>query len=314
MVTLLNRGGKKMQSLKNKVAVVTGAGRGIGREIALLLAKEGARVIINDLGGAADGTGADVKVADQTVEDIKSAGGEAIANYDSITEYENVENMIQAAFDQFGGLDIVVNNAGIVRDRMIFNMSEEEWDAVIAVHLKGSFNLTRVAAPYFKQQKSGRFINFTSTSGLIGNVGQANYSAAKLGIVGLTKSTAIDMARYNVTANAIAPFAWSRLVGTKPTKTEEQKERVGKIQKMAPQLIAPMVAYLASEDASDITGQIFGVRGKEVFLFSQPRPIRSAYNAEGWTVESLAGLKQSFKSDFTPVQTSADLFHWDPLV
>jgi NAD(P)-dependent dehydrogenase (short-subunit alcohol dehydrogenase family) len=307
-------GGNDMKSLENKVAIVTGAGRGIGREIALLLASEGAKVVVNDLGGAADGTGADVKVADLTVEDIKNAGGEAIANYQSITEYETVENMVQTAIDQFGGLDIVVNNAGIVRDRMIFNMSEAEWEAVISVHLKGSFNLTRVAAPYFKQQKKGRFINFTSTSGLIGNVGQANYSAAKLGIVGLTKSTAIDMARYNVTANAIAPFAWSRLVGTKPAETEEQKEKVEKFQKMSPQLIAPMVAYLASDDASDVSGQIFGIRGKEIFLFSQPRPIRSAYNAEGWTVESLAGLKQSFKSDFTPVQTSADLFNWDPLV
>jgi NAD(P)-dependent dehydrogenase (short-subunit alcohol dehydrogenase family) len=307
-------GGNDMKSLENKVAIVTGAGRGIGREIALLLASEGAKVVVNDLGGAADGTGADVKVADLTVEDIKNAGGEAIANYQSITEYETVENMVQTAIDQFGGLDIVVNNAGIVRDRMIFNMSEAEWEAVISVHLKGSFNLTRVAAPYFQQQKKGRFINFTSTSGLIGNVGQANYSAAKLGIVGLTKSTAIDMARYNVTANAIAPFAWSRLVGTKPAETEEQKEKVEKFQKMSPQLIAPMVAYLASDDASDVSGQIFGIRGKEIFLFSQPRPIRSAYNAEGWTVESLAGLKQSFKSDFTPVQTSADLFNWDPLV
>lgn len=303
-----------MQNLKGKVAIVTGAGRGIGREIAILLAKEGAKVIVNDLGGESDGTGKTIEVADQTVDVIKEFGGEAIANYDSITEYENVEKMVQTAFDQFGALDIVVNNAGIVRDRMIFKMSEAEWDAVIAVHLKGCFNLTRVAAPYFKEQKSGRFINFTSTSGLIGNVGQANYSAAKLGIVGLTKSTAIDMARYNVTANAIAPFAWSRLVGTKPTDTPEELAKVEKLKKLSPELIAPLVAYLATEDASDVNGQIFGVRGKEIILFSQPKPIRTASNSEGWTVENLSGLKQSFKADFTPVQTSGELFNWDPIV
>ena len=303
-----------MQSLKDKVAIVTGAGRGIGREIAILLAKEGAKVIVNDLGGESDGTGKTIEVADQTVDAIKEFGGEAIANYDSITEYENVEKMVQTAFDQFGALDIVVNNAGIVRDRMVFKMTEEEWDAVIAVHLKGCFNLTRIAAPYFKEQKSGRFINFTSTSGLIGNVGQANYSAAKLGIVGLTKSTAIDMARYNVTANAIAPFAWSRLVGTKPTDTPEEMAKVEKLKKLSPELIAPMVAYLATEDAADVNGQIFGVRGKEIILFSQPKPVRTAYNSEGWTVDSLAGMKQSFKADFTPVQTSGELFNWDPLV
>lgn len=303
-----------MQNLKGKVAIVTGAGRGIGREIAILLAKEGAKVIVNDLGGESDGTGKTIEVANQTVDVIKEFGGEAIANYDSITEYENVEKMVQTAFDQFGALDIVVNNAGIVRDRMIFKMSEAEWDAVIAVHLKGCFNLTRVAAPYFKEQKSGRFINFTSTSGLIGNVGQANYSAAKLGIVGLTKSTAIDMARYNVTANAIAPFAWSRLVGTKPTDTPEELAKVEKLKKLSPELIAPLVAYLATEDASDVNGQIFGVRGKEIILFSQPKPIRTASNSEGWTVENLSGLKQSFKADFTPVQTSGELFNWDPIV
>ena len=303
-----------MNSLKDKVAIVTGAGRGIGRELALLLAREGAKVVVNDLGGSSDGTGADGKVADETVQAIRDFGGEAISNYDSISEYENAEKIVQTALEQFGRLDIVVNNAGIVRDRMIFNMSEAEWDAVIAVHLKGSFNMTRAAAPYFKEQKNGRFINFTSTSGLIGNLGQANYSAAKLGIVGLTKSTAIDMARYNVTANAIAPFAWSRLVGTKPTETDDQKEKVEKLKQMSPDLIAPMVAYLATDDAADVSGQIFGVRGKEIILFSQPKPIRSAYNSEGWSVESLSGMKQSFKADFTPVQTSADLFNWDPLV
>ncbi len=304
-----------MGKLEGKVAIVTGAGRGIGREIALLLAKEGARVVVNDLGGAADGTGKDVQVADQVVQEIKEAGGEAVANYDSVSEFENGQKMVQQALDTFGRLDIVVNNAGIVRDRMIFNMTEEEWDAVIAVHLKGSFNLTRAAAPIFKQQKSGRFINFTSTSGLIGNIGQANYAAAKMGIVGLTKITALDMARYNVTANAIAPFAWSRLIGTIPTDTEEQKRRVEKLQQMSPAHIAPVVAFLASDEAADVTGQIFGVRGKEIILFSQPRPIRSAYSAEGWTIESIAqAVKPAFKNNFTPLEVSADVFPYDPLV
>jgi len=304
-----------MGKLDGKVAIVTGAGRGIGREIALLMAREGAKVVVNDLGGGADGRGNDVKVADQVVQEIREAGGEAVANYDSVAEFENGQKMVQQALDTFGRLDIVVNNAGILRDRMIFNMSEEEWDAVIAVHLKGSFNLTRAAAPIFKQQKSGRFINFTSTSGLIGNIGQANYGAAKMGIVGLTKITALDMARYNVTANAIAPFAWSRLIGTIPTETEEQKRRVEKLQQMSPAHIAPVVAFLASDEAADVTGQIFGVRGKEIILFSQPRPIRSAYSAEGWTVESIARtVKPAFKNSFTPLEVSADVFPYEPLV
>lgn len=303
-----------MNSLQDKVAIITGAGRGIGRAIALYFAGEGAKVVVNDLGGGPDGQGEITKVADETVREIEALGGEAVANYDSVTELKNAENMVQTALDRFGRLDIVVNNAGILRDRMIFKMSQEEWDSVYNVHLKGSFNMTRAAAPHFKEQRSGTFINFTSTSGLIGNVGQANYAAAKLGIVGLTKSTAFDMANYNVTANAIAPFAWSRLIGTIPTDREEQNDKVQKVMRMSPELIPPMVAYLATDDAADITGQIFGIRAKEVFLFSQYEPIRSAYNPEGWTVESLANLKQAFKPSFYPLVTSGQLFYSDPLV
>ena len=303
-----------LTQLQNKVAIVTGAGRGIGREIALLLAKEGAKVVVNDLGGGSDGQGNNSKVADEVVQEIKQLGGEAVASYDSVSHYECATKIIETALSSFGRLDIVVNNAGILRDRMLFKMSEEEWDAVIAVHLKGSFNMTRAAAPYFKEQQSGRFINFTSTSGLIGNVGQANYAAAKLGIVGLTKSTALDMARYNVTANTVAPFAWSRLIGSIPTETDDQKARVEKLKQLSPAHIAPLVAFLSSDEAADVSGQIFGVRGKEIMVFSQPRPVRSVYNAEGWSVDSLSAMKGALQSSFTPLEVSADVFPYEPLV
>ena len=303
-----------LSNLTNKVAIVTGAGRGIGRDIALLLAKEGAKVVINDLGGESDGQGNDTKIADEVVREIQALGGEAVANYDSVADYESATNIVETAISSFGRLDIVVNNAGILRDRMLFRMSEAEWDAVISVHLKGSFNMTRAAAPFFKEQKSGRFINFTSTSGLIGNVGQANYSAAKLGIVGLSKSTALDMARYNVTSNAIAPFAWSRLIGTIPAETDDEKARVERLKQLSPAHIAPLVAFLGSDEAADVSGQIFGVRGKEIMVFSQPRPVRSVFNAEGWSVDSLSAIKGSLQSSFTPLEVSADVFPYEPLV
>jgi len=301
--------------LKDRVAVVTGAGRGIGREIAVMMAQAGARVVVNDFGGREDGTGGDDSAAAQVVEEIRSAGGEASSSHDSVASMAGGQRIVQTALDAFGRIDIVVNNAGILRDRMIFNMTEEEWDAVIAVHLKGSFAVTRAAAPRFKEQRWGRFINMTSTSGLVGNIGQANYAAAKLGILGLTRVTALDMARYDVTANCISPFAWTRLIGTIPTETPEQKARVAKLEKMLPRDIAPLAVYLASEEAGTVSGQVFGVRGKEIFVFSQPRPVRSIHHAEGWTPDRLAQVfPGTLGHHLTPLESSAQYFSYDPLV
>ncbi len=301
--------------LKGKVAVVTGAARGIGREIAMLLARQGAQVVVNDYGGSEAGTGESRAPADEVVDEIKKARGQAAANYDSVASMAGGQAIIKTALDAFGRIDIVVNNAGILRDRMIFNMTEEEWDGVINTHLKGAFAVTRAAAPIMREQKWGRFINMTSTSGLVGNIGQANYAAAKLGIVGLTKVTALDMARYNVTANCISPFAWTRMIGTIPTETEAQKARVEKIKKLSPAHIAPVAAFLATEQAKDITGQIFGVRGKEIMLFGHHRPITRIHNDEGWTVEKLAEIfPGTLQHHLVPNVTSGQYFNYDPLV
>jgi len=301
--------------LSQRVAVVTGAARGIGREIALLMAKHGARVVVNDLGGTADGAGGAATPADEVVNEIKGLGGEAVASYESVASMKGGAGIVQAALDHFGGIDIVVNNAGILRDRMIFNMTEEEWDGVIATHLKGTFAVTRAAAPHMREKKWGRIINMTSTSGLVGNIGQANYAAAKLGIVGFTKVVALDMARYNVTANCISPFAWTRMIGTIPTETEAQKARVDKIKQMGPEHIAPVAVFLASDAAKEISGQVLGVRGKEIMLFGHMRPLRSIHHDRGWTPERLAEMfPGTLRHHLAPLDTSGQFFNYDPLV
>jgi NAD(P)-dependent dehydrogenase (short-subunit alcohol dehydrogenase family) len=301
--------------LRDRAVVVTGAARGIGREIALLMARHGACVVVNDYGGSAEGTGSAKGPADDVVREIEAAGGRATANYDSVASMEGGRAVIQAALDAFGRIDVVVNNAGILRDRMIFNMTEEEWDSVIATHLKGTFAVTRAAAPHMREKKWGRIINMTSTSGLVGNVGQANYAAAKMGIVGFTKVVALDMARYNVTANCVSPFAWTRMIGTIPTETEAQRARVEKIKKMGPEHIAPIAVFLASEAAREITGQVFGVRGKEVMLFSHMRPVRSIHHDAGWTAERLAEmLPATLGHHMAPLETSGQYFNYDPLI
>src|SRR6266508_1859139 len=223
--------------------------------------------------------------------------------------------IVQTALDRFGGVDIVVNNAGILRDRMIFNMTEEEWDGVINTHLKGTFAVTRAAVPHMREKKWGRLVNMTSTSGLVGNVGQANYAAAKLGIVGLTKVVALDMARYNVTANCISPFAWTRMIGTIPQATDAQRARVDKIKKMGPEHIAPVVVFLASDGAREISGQVFGVRGKEIMLFNHMRPLMRIHHDAGWTPERLAEMfPGTLRHHLVPLDTSGQYFNYDPLI
>jgi NAD(P)-dependent dehydrogenase (short-subunit alcohol dehydrogenase family) len=301
-------------SLAGKVLVVTGAGRGIGRDIALLAAAEGASVVVNDLGGSAQGDGSDSGPAHAVVEEIRAAGGEAVANAASVASEDGARSIIESALESFGQVDVVVNNAGILRDKIFHQMTSEDFDSVIQVHLYGSFYMANAAAPLFRKQETGAFVNFTSTSGLIGNLGQANYAAAKLGIVGLSRSIALDMARYNVRSNCIAPFAWSRLIGTIPTGSAEEAARVEKFKRMGPGKIAPLAVFLASDLSSEVTGQIFGVRMNEIFLFSQPRPERSIHRSEGWTVDALAEqLTPAFRRSFYPLERSADVFSWDPI-
>ena len=300
--------------VEGKVVLVTGAGGGIGRDIALLMAQHGAKVVVNDVGASVSGEGADVGPAQRVVDEIIAAGGEAMANTDSVSDQAGAARMVEQTVQRFGRIDCVVNNAGILRDRFFHKMSAEEFDAVLKVHLYGSFYVSRAAANYFKEQEAGCFIHMTSTSGLIGNLGQANYNAAKLGIMALSKSIALDMERFNVRSNCVAPFAFSRMIGAIPTDTPEQQARVEKIKQMTPAKIAPICVYLASDQAEAVNAQVFAVRNNEIFLMSQPRPIRSVQRSEGWTPESLAehGMP-ALKGSFVPVERSGDVFSWDPV-
>jgi len=300
--------------VEGKVVVVTGAGGGIGRDIALAMAREGAKVVVNDVGASMTGEGHDVGPAQRVVDEIRAAGGMAAANTDSVADATAADRIVTTALDTFGRLDAVVNNAGILRDRFFHKMSLEEWDAVIKVHLYGAYYVSRAAANHFKEQGSGNYIHMTSTSGLIGNFGQANYSAAKLGIAALSKSIALDMQKFNVRSNCIAPFAWSRMIGSIPTETPEEQARVERIKQMTPAKIAPLAVCLASDESAYTNGQIFAARNNEIFLISQPRPVRSVHRGEGWTPQSVAAhALPALKASFFDLDRSGDVFSWDPI-
>ncbi len=300
--------------LEGKVAVVTGAGGGIGRAISLAMAKAGAAVLVADIGASVTGEGKSATPAEETKQMIEKLGGRAAICAESVSEWSSAQKIVQAALDSFGRIDVVVNNAGILRDVIFHKMSPEDWLAVIGVHLNGSFFVSRAAAEHFRRQESGAYVHMTSTSGLIGNFGQANYSAAKLGIVALSKSIALDMKRYNVRSNCIAPFAWSRMTDSIPTNTPEQQARVKKIQQMTPDKNAPMAVFLASDAAKDVTGQVFGTRLNEIFLMGTIRPVRSIHRGEGWTPELIAEhALPALRPAMAPLERSGEVFSWDPV-
>jgi NAD(P)-dependent dehydrogenase (short-subunit alcohol dehydrogenase family) len=297
--------------MDGKVVVVTGAGSGIGREFALAFAQAGAAVVVNDLARGAEGQ---APPAEAVAAEIRAAGGRAVASLDSVAEHASAAHIVQSALDHFGRIDCVVNNAGIVRDRFFFNMSLEEWKAVVDVHLNGAFHVSRAAATHFKAQNGGSYIHMTSTSGLIGNPGQANYAAAKMGIVALSKGIALDMARYQVRSNCIAPWAWTAMTASVPTDTPDAQARMEKLKTMEPRKIAPLAVYLGSDAGASVSGQVFGVRANEIYLFSQPRVIRSVHRSEGWTPESIAEhAMPAMRNSFYDNVAAPSLTTWDPL-
>ncbi len=275
-----------MSSLKDKVAIITGAGRGIGKESALFLAKEGAKVLVNDLGANPDGSGED-KIADEVVEEITSLGGEALANYESVDSYEGGKNIFESALNEFGAVDILVNNAGILRDKTLFNMDESDWDAIMAVHLKGHFNCTQPFVRYIRETNrlNCKIINMSSVSGLIGNFGQTNYGAAKAGIAGFSRSLSMEMAKYKCSVNTISPGAATRL--TIDLMKAAGREVDENDWKQGPQQIAPVIAWLSSEEANEITNQIFHISQGNVGIMQQPAVIKSFKSDDIWDLDKL---------------------------
>jgi NAD(P)-dependent dehydrogenase (short-subunit alcohol dehydrogenase family) len=274
-----------MGVLDGKVVLITGGGNGIGRECALIAAREGAKVVVNDLGGSlSGGDEGDAGPAEAVAQEIRAAGGKAVSNSESVTNYAAVQGMVKQALDEFGGLHAVINPAGILRDGMFHKMSEADWDSVIAVHMRGSFNVCRATIEHFREQQDGAYVLFTSTSGLLGNIGQANYGAAKMGIAGLSRIIAMEGASKNVRSNVIAPVAWTRMTQSVPIKDEAAAERrkvmAEKIRADQPAILS---VALASAQAKDVSGQIFGARGDDIQLYSQPRPIMNLNKEEGWT-------------------------------
>ena len=305
-----------MGVLDGKVVLVTGGGNGIGKECALIAAKAGAKVVVNDLGGSLTGADeGDAGPAEKVAQEIRAAGGEAVSNSDSVTDYKAVEGMIEQAKDEFGGLHAIMNPAGILRDGMFHKMSEDDWNAVIDVHLNGSFNVTRASINHFRDQEDGAYVLFTSTTGLIGNIGQANYGAAKLGIASLSHIIAMEGERKNVRSNVIAPFAWTRMIASIPVKDEAGAQRVERMKNgMRADQVAQFAVALCADGAKDVSGQIFSVRGNEVILFNQPRPVKSVARLEGWTPETLIeqGLP-SMKGSFTDLGATTTVFPYEPI-
>ena len=304
-----------MGLMDGKVALVTGAGRGIGRAVAMSLAAAGAKVVVNDFGGDLHGEATEQSPAQEVVAEIKSTGGEAVANGGNVASADDAGAMVQAAVDTFGGINAVVNVAGILRDSYFHKMAPEQWKAVIDIHLNGTYNVSRAAMEHFRAQESGAYVHFTSTSGLVGNAGQANYAAAKMGIVGLSRVIAMEGARFNVRSNCISPFAWTRMIEAIPVTSDDMAEAFDKFRRNASAgQIAPVATYLVSEAAKDVTDNIFGVRGNEIYLMSQPRPIRTLHKGDGWTPEDLAQtLEPALRHDLYGLESSDGYYAWDPI-